>query len=154
MRFAICSRGISSEKTATPTPCSSQRCDGSAAASRPLGLATFVATLSTKLVLPMPGRAATIVRSPGVQARGEAVVALEARRDARDAVAALHGVGERLEGLLHHVEQALDAARLRRAGDLVDGLLGVVDERLGLAVVQIPLRRDALTRRDELPHAV
>jgi len=36
----------------------------SVAASRPFGLATFTATFKTKLVFPMPGRAAMIERSP------------------------------------------------------------------------------------------
>ena len=40
-----------------------------------------------------------------------------------------------------------------RARELVDRLLGAVDEPLRLAVIDVALRRDALARRDELTHA-
>ncbi len=153
-RFARgASRARTPRRRRPARPSASPRLGALPGDSRPRGEATLVATLSTKLVLPMPGRAATMLRSPGCSPAVSAVVAVESRRGPGDAVAALHRLGQRLERLLHHVEELLDAARLGRARDLVNVLLGAVDVLLGFAVVEVAGRRDALARRDELPHA-
>ena len=79
-----------------------------------LGLATLTAMFRTKLVLPMPGRAATIVRSPSWRPRGHAVVAVEAGRDAGDARRRARSPwSAALKVALHDVAQLLDAASTR-----------------------------------------
>ena len=107
------------------------------------GCATLTAMFRTKLVLPMPGRAATIVSSPSCRPLVMPVVAVEAGRDAGDAARRARWPSSmRLEGLAASRRAAgrrsLDS---RRARDVVDGLLGRVDERLRLAVVGVALRR-------------
>jgi hypothetical protein len=81
------------------------------------------------------------------------VESFEPRRHAGDAFAAARELGDLLENAADDGLDALDAARFRRAGDFVDGLLGAVDELLHLADVAVSLRGDALARRDELADA-
>ena len=88
-----------------------------------------------------------------MQTGGLGVEALEARRNAGDALAAPRELGDLLEHRADDGLDALDAARLGRARDLVNGLLGAVDELLHLAYVAVAFGRHALAGRDELPHA-
>src|SRR5205823_6029172 len=88
-----------------------------------------------------------------VQARRFAVEALEPGGNAGDALAAARELGDLLEDAADDGLDALDAARLGRSRDLVDGLLGAVDEFLHLSHVAVPLGRDPLARGNELAHA-
>ena len=104
IRFASCSRGISSEKTATPTPGSSLDAvpalvGAARRARRCVGDATFAARLRTKRRLAHAGARRDDGEVAVVQAGGLGVEPLEARRDAGDAIAALGGVGDLLERL-------------------------------------------------------
>ena len=103
--------------------------------------------------LPHAGACGDDREVPGVKPGGDAVVAGEAGGDAGDSPAARARLGERLEGRLDDLEQLLDARAPLDAGEVVDLLLGVVDELLGLAVVEVPLRGDPLARQDQLPDA-
>lgn len=57
-----------------------------------------------------------------------------------------------LEGGGQHLFQRDGGLPVARARELVDGLLGAIDERLHVADVAVPLGRDALARGDEAPH--
>jgi hypothetical protein len=57
-----------------------------------------------------------------------------------------------LEGADHHVAYALDRGAHLHAGHVEHGLLGLIEELLGVAVVCVAFRGDAVAGDDEPPH--
>src|SRR5262249_48107754 len=84
-----------------------------------------------------------------VQAGRLLVVLREACRDAGDAIAALGGLADLLERCAEDLRDGLCAVRFRGSRELVDGLLGAVDELLYAADVAVALGCDALALGDE-----
>src|ERR1700690_4496898 len=85
-----------------------------------------------------------------VEAARDAVVPVEAGRDSRNACAACVRLVDALERLAHHFLERANAVRLARSRDVVDCLLGRIDELLGVPVAGVALCGDALAREDEL----
>ena len=94
--------------------------------------ARFCAMQSASADFPIDGRAATMIRLPGLEARGELVELLEAGRDARHVGAGLVEVHDPLEALLQQPLDVAEVARDALLGELEDDLLGPVDEVGGL----------------------
>lgn len=88
-----------------------------------------------------------------VQPARESVVTVETSGDTDNASAARRRLRDALEGFLHRHTKCDQIVRFARASDVVHSLLSRVDELLRLAITGVPLRRHALTRQDELPHA-
>ena len=100
-------------------------------------MAAFSAMFRAKAVLPMTGRAATMMSSAALQAAGDLVEIGEVGGQAGDALAALQQGVDRAEGLADDLLHAHEAAADAIVGEPENGGFGVVENLVGgLALLQ------------------
>ena len=101
---------------------------------------------STKLVLPIDGRAAMMHQVAGLQAGRHLVQLGEAGRHAGHQAAVLLQLAERVEAALHQVGEGMKPAADALVGDLEDALLGAVEDLVGVLGAGVGLLRGCRAR--------
>ena len=114
-------------------------------------MATYCAMFSTRLVFPIDGRAATMIRSPRLQPARHLVEVDEAGRHARDQPLLLEQLLDLREALLHQIAHRDEPGLQPVVGDGEDRALGLVEDQVRFLVGLVGVGQDLVGRENQVP---